>query len=490
MEQPGRYEIESELGHGAMGAVYRALDPATGRTVAIKTIRLRDMEAGVDRERLRDRLLHEARFAGILSHLGIVAVYDVSEEDDLVSIAMEYVHGPTLEQLLSSEPPPEAATMFRILRETAAALDYAHKKGFIHLDIKPANIMIHEDGTVKITDFGVATEASMVMRTPCYQSPEQAQGRPVDGRSDQFSLAVMAFEMLTGEKPLPEKPLNPSLGWQGDAVLRRALNQGPAARFPTCTEFVRALEAACNPSRGWKPLPPTNGRKARHERVKVIVLVVLAVVILGLAGAWFADGRRYGIISGRTGEDQQTQEASSSRPSPAGSVIAGKAEPEAPAEPQAETAAAVMTPRGESTVGADVAVQVRTSPPGASVAFDGNQARACRTPCSMTLSPGRHTASATFPGYRPALRIFQLPDEGNLFLYMSKMTGEVQIITDPPGASILIDGEPVTTTTPATLTLAAGKCTVAIAKDGYRQNEQEIEVKDGAFLRLTISLGK
>jgi len=235
--------------------------------------------------------------------------------------------------------------------------------------------------------------------------------------------------------------------------------------------------------------------------VKAKVWVALAAAILGLAGVWFVAKRHYGT-AGQTAAGEQTQEASTSRPSPVGSVIARKEGPRTPApetsepenvataEPKAETATAVMAPRRESKLPADMAVQVRTSPPGASVVFDGNQARACQTPCSVTLSPGRHTASATFPGYRPAMRIFQLPDEGDLFVYMSKMTGEVQIITDPPGASILIDGQPRNETTPVTLSLAAGKCTVTVAKDGYRQNEQEIEVKDGAFMRLNFSLGR
>ncbi|HSW49969.1 MAG TPA: serine/threonine-protein kinase, partial [Bryobacteraceae bacterium] len=209
MHRIGRYEIEAELGRGAMGVVFRALDPAIGRTVAIKTIRLADLGGAEDRDRLGNRLLHEARSAGVLSHPGIVTIYDVSEHDDLAYIAMEFVNGPTLEQVLSSGEPPDPSLLFRVLKTTAAALDYAHKKAIVHRDIKPANIMIHEDGAVKITDFGVAkiqagqlaTQTGMVVGTPCYMSPEQALGRPVDGRSDQFSLAVVAYEMLTGEKP-------------------------------------------------------------------------------------------------------------------------------------------------------------------------------------------------------------------------------------------------------------------------------------------------
>ena len=147
MDYIGRYKIECELGRGAMGVALRAIDSAICRTVVIKTIRLTELADPAERQRLRDRLFHEARSAGMVSHPGIVTIYDVAEEGELAYIAMEFVNGPTLDQLMSREQPLEPATLFRILRETAAALDFAHKKGFVHRDIKPANIMIHEDGT-------------------------------------------------------------------------------------------------------------------------------------------------------------------------------------------------------------------------------------------------------------------------------------------------------------------------------------------------------
>src|SRR6185437_15211879 len=145
----------------------------------------------------------------MLSHPGIVTIYDVEQQGDLAYIAMEYVDGPTLDALLSEGQPLAAARMFGILGQTANALDYAHSKGIVHRDIKPANIMIAGDGTVKITDFGIAkitasdqfTMTGSIVGTPHYMSPEQVQGHPVDGRSDQFSLAVIAYEMLTGDKP-------------------------------------------------------------------------------------------------------------------------------------------------------------------------------------------------------------------------------------------------------------------------------------------------
>src|SRR5579864_2487742 len=208
MDKIGRYQVLAEIGRGAMGVVYRAQDPAIGRVIAIKTIRLSDLTEEAERERLRDRLFREAQSAGILSHPGIVTIYDIAEENGLAYIFMEFVNGPPLEKLLLAAQTPDKETLLGIFRQVAAALDYAHKKGIVHRDIKPANIMIHEDGTAKVTDFGVAkivsqqmTVAGTMMGTPSYMSPEQIQGGAVAGSADQFALAVIAYEVLTGEKP-------------------------------------------------------------------------------------------------------------------------------------------------------------------------------------------------------------------------------------------------------------------------------------------------
>src|SRR3954471_20220084 len=271
MERIGRYKIVRELGRGAMGVVYHAIDPNIGRPVAIKTIQLGGGRKPEEQDRLRERLFREARSAGILSHPGIVTIYDVEHQGELAYIAMEFVDGPTVDQLLSQDPPVAPAKLFSVLAQTAAALDYAHQKGIVHRDIKPANIMIAGDGTTKITDFGIAkvtasdqlTMTGAIVGTPHYMSPEQVQGQPVDGRSDQFSLAVIAYEALTGEKPytgehlttvvykiVAEEPalphrVNPSLGGPIETVLRKALAKKPDARFRGCQEFIEALEKAC-----------------------------------------------------------------------------------------------------------------------------------------------------------------------------------------------------------------------------------------------------
>src|SRR5215470_11119499 len=155
MDRIGRYKIVRELGQGAMGVVYHAIDPNIGRPVAIKTIRLGEFRKPEEQERLRERLMREARSAGMLSHTGIVTIYDVEQQGDLAYIAMEYVDGPTLDHVLS-EGPVAAQLMFSVLSQTAAALDYAHQKGIVHRDIKPANIMLASGGAAKITDFGIA----------------------------------------------------------------------------------------------------------------------------------------------------------------------------------------------------------------------------------------------------------------------------------------------------------------------------------------------
>lgn len=250
-----------------MGVVYAATDPLIGRTVAIKTIRLTAVEAGQTREDLRQRLRREAQSAGVLSHPGIVTIYDIGEEDEEAYIVMEFVDGSTMEEVFSGTILQHRKTFLAILNKTAAALDYAHTKGVIHRDVKPSNIMICVDGSVKIADFGIAkisastglTQIGFVVGTPNYMSPEQAQGHPVDGRSDQFSLAVVAFRMLTGKLPFDGPTLTAvltkilweepeyettGLGAGVQAVFKKALSKDPAHRYPNCTDFVRDLEQA------------------------------------------------------------------------------------------------------------------------------------------------------------------------------------------------------------------------------------------------------
>ncbi len=207
----GRYEIVGELGRGAMGVVYKATDPVIGRTVAVKTIKLSAEGTGLTRPELLARFQTEARAAGLLTHPNIVVVFDAGEEDGLYYIIMELVEGRSLQALLDDGQSFPLPRVLRIMEQACSALQFAHERNVVHRDIKPANLMLTGDDTVKVTDFGTAKilqfgtvhQTAHVMGTPSYMSPEQVKGRAVDGRSDIFSLGVMLYEMVTGEKPFP-----------------------------------------------------------------------------------------------------------------------------------------------------------------------------------------------------------------------------------------------------------------------------------------------
>jgi eukaryotic-like serine/threonine-protein kinase len=205
----GRYKIIRPIGKGAMGMVYHGLDPAIDRPVALKTIRIDQGADEMETMELKERLIREAKAAGKISHPNIVTIYDVGEEGSMQYIAMEYLEGNTLENILKSGADWDYRTISRVMIQACEALDYAHENGIVHRDIKPANIMILEGNKVKVMDFGIArldksasmTQTGTALGTPNYISPEQLRGQPVDRRSDIFSLGVVFYEVLTHEKP-------------------------------------------------------------------------------------------------------------------------------------------------------------------------------------------------------------------------------------------------------------------------------------------------
>jgi len=267
MAKAGRYEIVGELGRGAMGVVYRAVDPVIGRTVAVKTIRLSEEGTGMTRQELLQRFQTEAHAAGLLTHPNIVVVYDAGEEDGLFYITMELVEGKSLQNLLDSGQVFPLPRVLRITEQACEALQYAHERNIVHRDVKPANLMLTADDTLKITDFGTAKilqfgtthQTAHVIGTPSYMSPEQVKGRPVDGRSDVFSLGVVLYEMLTGEKPfpgqnittviykivnedpVPPREIDPSVHPGINQVVMKALAKAPEARYQSCRDMMGDL---------------------------------------------------------------------------------------------------------------------------------------------------------------------------------------------------------------------------------------------------------
>lgn len=221
----GRYEVVSELGQGAMGVVYKATDPLIDRIVAIKTINL--SLAQEERDEYEGRFYQEAKAAGRLSHPNIVTIYDVGRSGDIAYIAMEFLQGRELRDILNDDQLLPVSQVIEIVAQVAQGLAYAHEHGIVHRDIKPSNIMVSRDGHVKITDFGIArmasaavrTQTGMVLGSPKYMSPEQVMGKLADQRSDIFSLGVMLYEMLTGQAPFTGENVN--------AIMYQTLNSIP-----------------------------------------------------------------------------------------------------------------------------------------------------------------------------------------------------------------------------------------------------------------------
>ena len=203
----GRYEVLRELGHGTMGVVYLARDPLINREVAVKTLRYQDVDEKETTE-AKSRFFAEARMVGKLSHPNIVTIYDVGDFRGGTYIAMELLDGTSLVPFCDGQNQLPLPEIIRIMSETATALDYAHQRGIVHLDIKPGNIRLLENGTVKVIDFGIArivetsnTQGGLLWGSPSYMSPEQVGGQSPDGRSDLYSLGVIFYELLTGRKP-------------------------------------------------------------------------------------------------------------------------------------------------------------------------------------------------------------------------------------------------------------------------------------------------
>ena len=262
----GKYEIQAEIGRGGMGAVYKGYDPTLGRYVAVKVL----APHLVWEQEFVERFLREARAAARLKHTNVVTIHDVGQEAGWYYFVMEYLEGPTLTTIIQERgalPPDEVLSILRLL---ADALDYAHSRGLVHRDVKPGNVIVDPAGQATLTDFGIAraaretrlTATGAIIGTPEYMSPEQAKGLAVDARSDQYSLAVVAYEVLSGKVPFeaestlallhkivydplpPIREIQPDLPAGVEAVLKKALGKDPGDRYEDVSTFVEALGRA------------------------------------------------------------------------------------------------------------------------------------------------------------------------------------------------------------------------------------------------------
>ncbi len=304
----GRYRVLKRIGSGGMAEVYCVEDQQLGRRVALKLLHRRF----ADDEQFVERFRREASSAAGLSHPNIVGIFDRGEWDGTYYIAMEFVEGRTLKDIVRERgaAPPEAAAdiTLQILR----ALRFAHQRGIVHRDIKPHNVLIDNDGRVRVADFGIAragvsdmTETGSVMGTAQYLSPEQAQGKPVDARSDLYSTGVVLYELLTGrvpfdaespvsvalmqvsEPPVPPMEVNPEVPPALDAVTMRAMEKDPARRYQDADEFIAALESARKAPMEILPPPPIVEEVVEEEPGRrwwlwLIALLALAAIAVGL----------------------------------------------------------------------------------------------------------------------------------------------------------------------------------------------------------------
>ena len=335
----GRYQIIKEVGRGSMGVVYQCRDPHIDRLVAVKVLRTDRLES----ENFVQRFLKEAKVIGRLAHPNIVTIYDVGEEQGTVYIAMEFLEGIALSELMRANRPP-LQDVVRLGVQLAETLDYAHQKGVVHRDVKPSNIVVQPDGQIRITDFGIAhvddstatlqTQAGEIMGTPAYMSPEQVLSQPVDPRSDIFSLGIILYELTTGRRPFggdskslvtvfneivelaPPEPVSLAAAIPGELsrVIMKALNKDPTQRFQSGKEMAEALKSALaapvsaplgtmTPKQQTlsevRAKPPSAEGRATKKYAIAAGSMVLALAVLG--GAFFSASPRPGGEESSTG---------------------------------------------------------------------------------------------------------------------------------------------------------------------------------------------
>jgi eukaryotic-like serine/threonine-protein kinase len=376
----GRYDIVEELGKGAMGIVYKAHDPNLDIDVALKVLR-KDRIAS---EPFVRRFIAEARALGRLDHPEIVRVFNVDRDGDNVFIAMELISGTPISALMKQEP-ASAAAVADFAVKMAQTLDYAHRKGIIHRDVKPSNILSLADGKLKVTDFGIAriedpsraeeTQAGEILGTPAYMSPEQVLGRPVDGRSDLFSLGIILYEMATGSRPFqgdgisalfnaitnaeppPIHSINAAIPRPLSDAIMKCLRKSPQQRYADGREMAVAITAAAAPAAPAAPAPAGTGKKAAAPRQ--IAIAAGSVAVLSVAALLIWRG------------------AASSPPRDAVTVAA--------------------PPAVQSTSEKTAHLKAETIPAGATIAVDGSPAGL--TPAAIALAPGKHELVIALPGY-------------------------------------------------------------------------------------------
>jgi len=491
-EKFGRYEVETLIGTGAMGHVYRGFDPLVRRAVAIKTFKTDNLDERTAAENVR-RFRREAQAAGALSHPHIVSIFDVGDD----YFVMEFLEGKTLQALIEERRRLEAAEALKLFAPVADALDYAHRKGVIHRDIKPGNIMVLPDGRPKLMDFGVAhiessqmTKAGEVLGSPSYMAPEQIAGHEVTPRADLFSLGAVVYQAMTGQRPFqgetittviyrvvhedppPPRKWNQDLPQRYDDVFRKALAKDPAARFPSAQAFLAALDLREFDISAFSALEGASAAKAEPTEADETITVTLNTKRPADAAAAARPGslRRISPMA----------VAPFVLVALVGGLFLFRSKPvAAPPAPPAPTASTFPG-----------ALRIETDPPGATVSVDGKEVGV--TPfAAPSIAPGSRTIRVALAGYAPAaLSIDVAPDTPLAPLRFSLTPTEVKgsIHSDPPGATVTIDGRDAGRTPLEDVRLQPGFHEVRVESPGRKLWRQRVEAKAGEIVSVEARL--
>jgi serine/threonine-protein kinase len=477
----GRYQIVKEVGRGSMGVVYEAQDPTIGRIVAVKVLR----QDRITTETFVKRFLKEAKVIGRLSHPNIVTIHDVGEDHGTVYIAMEYLEGTPLFDIIKDKH-LETRELVDIGIQIAETLEYAHQKGVIHRDIKPSNIIVLPDNRIKITDFGIAhiddpsstiqTQVGEVMGTPAYMSPEQVQGQPIDGRSDIFSLGVILYEMSTGQRPFgkgkslatifneimlhtPEEPFraSPLIPHKLSDIIMKALSKDPDARFQSGREMADALHKSLAEK---QPVEiPTHFKSPATMKYSKPVIVIITLVIIAVGVFFFLQDRKL------PPQDKPLQQ-------PVAKPVTQQVLP--PSLPPASTAPdkkAVQEKLPENSVASPPSKPV--SPPIPS------------TPKPATIPTPVPVVEPATPRIEEVKPKEQLPATAAIkplpkFAFLT-------VKTVPKGADVYINGNRKGIT-PLTLKLGLGEYKVRISSPGYQDSEKSIILEKMTGYPLNVKL--
>ncbi len=533
----GRYQIVSELGRGSMGVVYQGFDPVIGRTIAIKTM-LTEGLAPAEFQEFKTRFQREAQTAGVLAHPNIVTVYDFGEDGGILYLAMEYLEGKSLDKLVEEQNVLPVETIIPMYDQVCGALDQAHAHKIVHRDIKPANIMILDSGLVKVTDFGIAkmmsmgmTQAGQILGTPNYMSPEQVKGRPIDGRSDIFSLGVILYELVTGEKPfggqnittviykiinenpIPPRELDATIHPGLSYVISKALAKSPEERYQTCRELAEDLknykslggfaapsatvvirvppvpagpvaEPAAPPAPQARVQPPVAHPPAAPPQPAVEALPArpMSVQVIGPPKpqprgtspvVWiFLTVLLVGAVGGGyffflRAPQTSKESETTTRPVDQGTQVGQN-------QGGTSTATSATPTEGTTTPGGTTTTGTTTTPPGSETKSPttGNEPKT-----------GAERTKEQRPGGIP------MPTGGERTTATPKV-GQLIVTANVPGARISIDGrsDPGWVTNHTFPDLAAGPHSIVISKDGYDEVQRGVIVEGGRTVPLNVEL--